>query len=133
MRQRTIAVLRRRRPPRLVLLVAGIAAAAVGCGGQLPNAPEVGLLTISGHVYQQGTAETGEPKLASVLITVQEDDRFSRTVISDEVGFYSVAVRAGTISITASKAGYATRVSTIDFSDSTVLNFSLIPWPTCSI
>jgi hypothetical protein len=127
MRQRTIAVLHRRRPPRLVLLVAGVAAAAVACGGQLPNAPEVGLLTISGHVYQQGTAETGEPKLASVLITVQEDDGFSRTVISDEVGFYSVAVRAGTISITASKAGYATRVSTIDFSDSTVLNFSLIP------
>jgi len=48
-------------------------------------------------------------------------------VISDEVGFYTVAVRAGTISITAAKAGYATRVSTIDFSDSTVLNFSLIP------
>ena len=123
---RTIAVLRRRLP-RLVLLVAGVAAAAVGCGGQVPNAPEVGLLTISGHVYQQGTAETGEPKLASVLITVQEDDGLPRTVISDEVGFYTVAVRAGTISITASKAGYATRVSTIDFSNSTVLNFSLIP------
>ena len=127
MTQRTIAVLRRRRPSRLVLLVAGVAAAAVGCGGQVPDAPEVGLLTISGHVYQQGTAETGEPKLASVLITVQEDEGLPRTVISDEVGFYTVAVRAGTISIAASKAGSGKRVSTIDFSDSTVLNFSLIP------
>jgi hypothetical protein len=36
-------------------------------------------------------------------------------------------VRAGTISVSASKVGYATRVSTIDLSDSTVLNFSLTP------
>ena len=78
-------------------------------------------------MYQQGTAETGEPKLASVLVTVQEDDGLPRTVISDEVGFYTVAVRAGTIWITASKVGYATRVSTLNFSDSTVLNFSLTP------
>jgi hypothetical protein len=36
-------------------------------------------------------------------------------------------VRAGTISITASKLGYATRASSFDMSNSTVLNFSLLP------
>ena len=126
MTYRTLAALHGR-PPRLDLVVAGVVAAAVGCGGQVPSAPDVGLLTISGHVYQQETVEAGEPRLADVLITVQEEDGSPRTVMSNGVGFYTVAVRAGTIWITASKVGYATRVSTFDFSDSTVLNFSLTP------
>jgi len=123
---RTLAALHGR-PPRLDVVAAGVVAAAVGCGGQVPSAPDVGLVTISGHVYQQGTAEAGEPRLDNVLITVQEENGLPRTVMSNGVGFYTVAVRAGTICITASKAGYATRVSTFDFSDSTVLNFGLTP------
>ena len=126
MTHRTRAALHAR-SPRFDLVVAGVVAAAVGCGGQVPNAPDVGLVTISGYVYQQGTVEAGEPRLANVLITVQEEDGLPRMVMSNGVGFYAVAVRAGTIWITASRVGYATRVSTFDFSDSTVLNFSLTP------
>ena len=39
---------------------------------------------------------------------MQEEDGLPRTVMSDGVGFYAVAVRAGTIWIAASKVGYAT-------------------------
>ena len=52
MTHRTLAALHAR-PPRLDLVVAGVVAAAVGCGGQVPNAPDVGLVTISGHVYHR--------------------------------------------------------------------------------
>jgi carboxypeptidase family protein len=115
----------RGRLPGVGLVIAGVGACALGCGGQLPAAPGVGLL--SGHVYQLGTPDAGEPILTNVMITVQEADGSPQTVMSNGVGFYAVAVRAGTISITASKVGYATRVSSFDLSNSTVLNLSLTP------
>jgi carboxypeptidase family protein len=62
-----------------------------------------------------------------VLITVQGMAGFTRTVRTDTLGFYTVTVQVGSISITASKAGYVTRASQVDMGDSTVLNFSLTP------
>jgi hypothetical protein len=108
------------------LVVVGMGAVVAGCGGELPTAPDGRLLTISGYVYAQATA-SGEPVIGDVVITVQEVEGPPHTAISDGLGFYTVSVRAGTISITASKLGYATRASSFDMSNSTVLNFSLLP------
>ncbi len=111
-----------------VVFVVGMCAIVSACVHQLPGAPDdIPQLTISGYVYEQETSAFGEPKLANVLITVEQADRSPRTGRSDAVGFYTLSVRAGTISITASKAGYGTRASSFDMSISTVLNFSLAP------
>ena len=100
-------------------------AVVTGCGTQPPAAPGLGLLTVSGYVYQRGSAGDGEPLLDEALITVQEGQGSPQTAISNDRGFYTVSVRAGSISITASKAGYVTRASHFDVSDDTTLNFSL--------
>jgi Carboxypeptidase regulatory-like domain len=110
------------------LFVVGMCVVVLGCGGHLPGAPgDIMPLTISGYVYEQEVAGSGEPMLAEVLITVQETDGSPRSAKSDGVGFYTVPVRAGTISITASKVGYGTRASSFYMSKSTVLSFSLTP------
>jgi hypothetical protein len=115
-------------PAGVTLFIVGMCVIVLACGRQLPGAPDdVQLLTISGYVYQQETSEFGEPKLTDVLITVSEGDRSPRTTRSDAVGFYTVSVRTGTISITAAKAGYGTRASSFDMSINMVLNFSLTP------
>lgn len=112
----------------LAMLVAGMCGVLPACAQQLPGAPDDRtLLTISGYVYQEGSPESGEPLLANVLITVQEAEGLPRTAETDDVGFYTVSVRGGTVSVTASKDGYATRASNFDLSKSTVLNFSLAP------
>jgi hypothetical protein len=109
------------------LFVAGLCAIVPGCG-PLPGAPsDIQALTISGYVYEQDTPALGEPKLADVLMTVQQTNQSPRTARSDTVGFYTVSVRAGPVSITATKAGYETRASSFDMSMNTVLNFSLTP------
>ena len=98
----------------LWLFVVGTCGIVSGCGGQLPSAPvDTNLLTISGHVYAHGTA-SGEPAIGDVLITVQDGRGVPHTTLSDGTGFYSVAVQAGTISITASKVGYTTRQSNVN-------------------
>jgi hypothetical protein len=84
-------------------------------------------VTISGFVYQEGSAAGGEPRLAEALITVQQVEGSPRTATSDAHGFYTVSVMSGPVSITASKSGYVARVSQVDVSDDTVLNFSLMP------
>jgi hypothetical protein len=84
-------------------------------------------VTISGFVYQEGTAEAGEPRLAEALITVQQVEGSPRTATSDAHGFYTVSVMSGRISITASKSGYVARASHVEVSDDTILNFSLMP------
>ena len=100
----------------LWLCVVGAWGIVIGCGGQLPSAPvAANRLTISGHVYAQGTS-SGEPAIGDVLITVQDGQGVAQTVLSNGVGFYSVAVQAGTISITASKIGYTSRESNFDLS-----------------
>ncbi len=104
-----------------------VLAVGSGCGRQPPAAPGLGLVTISGFVYQEGTAEDGEPRLAEALITVQQVEGSPRTATSDAHGFYTVSVMSGPISITASKSGYVARASHVDLSDDTILNFSLMP------
>lgn len=106
-----------------VSLCVGVAA----CDRQ-PLAPaSVRPLTVSGFVYERPIpgSGSGEPKLAGVLITVHEVDGSSRTATTDEIGFYTVGVRAGTISMTASKIGYTTGESMFEMANSTVLNFGL--------
>jgi Carboxypeptidase regulatory-like domain len=110
------------------LFVVATCVAVLRCGGQLPGAPDaIPLLTISGYVYEQGTPNAGEPLLSNVLITVQEAEGPSHTATTDGAGFYTISVRAGAISISASKVGFVTRRSRFDMSKSTVLNFTLIP------
>jgi len=116
---------RRLRPRDLGFCVVVMFAVVTGCGTQPPAAPGLGLLTVSGYVYQRGSAGDGEPLLDEALITVQEGQGSPQTAISNDRGFYTVSVRAGSISITASKAGYVTRASRFDVSDDTTLNFSL--------
>jgi carboxypeptidase family protein len=112
----------------LAVLVTSMCVVLASCAQQLPGAPDAGApLTISGYVYQDESAESGEPLLADVLITVQGAEGSPRTAKTNGKGFYIVSVPAGTISITASKEGYATRASNFDLSKSTVLNFSLTP------
>jgi Carboxypeptidase regulatory-like domain len=112
--------------PDFALVVAGLCVIVCGCDRQLPGAPtDIKLLAISGYVYEEATAASGEPTLADVLITVDEADGSSSTTVSDSRGFYTVPVRAGAISITASKIGFVTGASSFDLSRSTVLNFTL--------
>ena len=86
----------------------------------------MGLSTISGHVYGQETPALGEPMLADVLITVNDPYGQTTTAMSDEDGFYVIAVRTGAISITASKNGYTARPAVqFDLLSDTILNFSL--------
>lgn len=101
-----------------------------GCSPTSPGSPEMGLSTISGYVYRQQTPALGEPVLADVLITVKDPDGQTRTAMSDEDGFYVIAVRTGAISITASKDGYtATPAVQFDLLSDTILNFSLMQDP----
>ena len=115
------------RTPRFAFCVVALLAVGSGCGRQLPALPGLGFVTISGFVYQEGTAEGGEPRLAEALITVQQVEGSPRTATSDAHGFYTVSVMSGPVSITASKSGYVARASQVDVSDDTVLNFSLMP------
>jgi carboxypeptidase family protein len=117
----------RARLASFIVCVVAMFVVGSACGGQLPGAPDAGLLTISGYVYQEGTAQLGEPAVLGALITVQEGEGSARTAISDSRGFYTVSVRAGSVSITASKTGYAERVSQFNLSIDTILNFSLMP------
>jgi hypothetical protein len=118
---------RRTRTPHFAFCVVALFAVGSGCGRQLPPVPGLGLVTISGFVYQEGTAEVGEPRLPAALITVQQLEGAPRTATSDAHGFYTVSVMSGPMSITASKSGYVARASHVDVSDDTTLNFSLMP------
>src|SRR5688572_33311867 len=95
----------------LAMLSVVLSAGLSGCERPLPGAPGTGFLTISGHVYEQETPESGEPLLAGVLITVQTAKGSALTATSDGVGFYTLSIDGGIISITASKVGYESRVS----------------------
>lgn len=114
------------RRQRFVCGVVAMMASVTSCGGQLPTAPATGLLTISGYVYQE-TPDSGEPRIGNALITVTEAGGSEQMARSDGDGFYIVSVRAGTISIAASKDGYATKASEVAVLSDTVLNFRLMP------
>lgn len=111
-------------------LFLGLYAGVAACGA-MPGAPgDPRLLSISGYVYAEGTVAAGEPALADALIMVQDRERAPYSTTTNSAGFYTLSVRAGNVSITASKVGFATRETTFDIANSTVLNFSLAPWST---
>jgi Carboxypeptidase regulatory-like domain len=121
-RRRTFAASR-----RLRLLVLLTVVTVPGCAGSSPLAPGSAPPTISGYVYLWFTAETGEPPLDDVLITVRDATGAQTTTVSSRSGYYSVRAAMGKVVVTASKSGYETRQSQFDVAESTVLNFSMKP------
>lgn len=101
-------------------------AIGLGCDRASPLSPDGGLVSISGYVYFQNSSG-GEPMIHNAVIAV-EDDTGSRTqAASRPDGFYTIAVKPGRISITATKEGFEAKVIQVDVADDTVLNFSLTP------
>ena len=108
--------------------------ATSGCGGASPTAPDpmqqglqgtVGSATIKGQVY----AELGwaEPAIADALVEIKAADGSAQSVSTGEDGFYEIAARPGTITITASKEGHQPSTQQFVLSKDTVLNFGLNP------
>ena len=83
-------------------------------------------LMISGYVYQEASS-AGEPPIADAVITLRDAQGAENTAVSDRRGFYAIRVTQGEVVVTATKAGYNTRESRFDVTDSTVLNFGLSP------
>lgn len=83
-------------------------------------------LMISGYVYQEASS-AGEPPIADAVITLRDAQGAENTAMSDRRGFYSIRATPGEVVVTATKAGYNTRESRFDVTDSTVLNFGLSP------
>lgn len=97
----------------------------LGCAA-VPQGPTAHAPTVSGHVYTSMT-ELGEPAIANVLITIEHADGSRSSAMSNGAGFYIVSGTAGTISITAAKAGFDTNRSQFDLLSDIVLNFALTP------
>ena len=112
----------------LVLVALGLLA---NCGDS-PNSPTAKPRMVSGHVYQLGTAEVGEPMRAGVLITIEQADGQRATVRTNARGFYAVWATAGVVSISATMPGFQANRTEFDLADDTVLNFSLTPTPMLS-
>jgi hypothetical protein len=110
----------------VVLLLVGILSA---CGQESPVAPTGDALMVSGYVYREMSAATGEPALADAVITLRDEDGAETTAVSDTRGYYRVRAAAGEVVISAAKNGYNPRESRFEMTDSTVLNFSLSPLP----
>jgi hypothetical protein len=111
---------------RLIFCVVATVAAGSGCNRWSPVSPVAELATISGYIYFQAPLG-GEPMIADALISVKEGDGSQRMANSNAGGFYTVSVRSGSISITASKEGYEAKVWNFMLLNDTVLNFSLTP------
>lgn len=106
-----------------------VTAALTGCGQQSPVSPTGDSLMVSGYVYREMTASSGEPALGDVTITLRDADGAESTAVSDRRGFYRVRAAPGQVVVSAAKEGYSTRESRFEVTDSTVLNFSLSPLP----
>lgn len=106
-----------------------VTAALTGCGRHSPVSPTSGSLMVSGYVYREMTASSGEPALGDVMITLRDADGAESTAVSDRRGFYRVRAAPGEVVVSAAKEGYTTRESRFEVTDSTVLNFSLSPLP----
>jgi hypothetical protein len=113
-----------------VVAVAGMMSSA--CSERLPLAPgdarqppeaAVEFVTLSGWVYAR--ADAHDPSLGAASIRVTLADGTEKTTLTDEDGFYEVAVRPGRISITASKEGYEAKTWELTLFKDTVLNFGL--------
>ena len=109
-----------------------IVLALCGCGGS-PTAPDVvqrppesvDVATISGRIYVGGGAV--QNPIAGASVEINEADGTSATVVSDAEGFYRMTARRGSVTVTASKAGYEAKEWQFDLLSDTVLNFSLSP------
>jgi hypothetical protein len=110
----------------LIFGVVAMMAGGSGCSRGSPVSPVAELATISGYIYFQDPSG-GEPEIANVLISVTESDGSQRMALSNAAGFYTISVRSGRVSITASKEGYEAKVWHLVLSNDTVLNFSLTP------
>lgn len=115
----------RARNGRRLLFFTAILGVLAGCDGA-PHAPTAVPARLSGHVYQRPTAESGEPMLSDVVITIEQAAGSQFTTRTDAAGFYTVSVPPGIVSISATKAGYETNRSQFELSSDTVLNFSLV-------
>lgn len=107
----------------LVLVALGLLA---NCG-QSPHSPTATPRMVSGHVYQFGATEFGEPMLADVLITIEQADGVLLTARTNATGFYAIWATGGVISISATKPGFRAKRTQFELTDDTVLNFSLTP------
>lgn len=105
-----------------------------GCSSPSPIAPDskpqvsqpaAQFASISGQVYAKVT--WGDPPIPDAVIEVAEADGTIRTVVTDDTGFYAISVRAGDVSITASKEGYEARTWQLTLLRDVVLNFGLAP------
>jgi hypothetical protein len=112
-------------PSRLRLVVLLAVVIVGGCERSSPVGPDSGPPTISGYVYRSFTADTGEPPLADVVVTVRDATGVETTALTDSRGFYSVRAAMGLVVVTAAKTGYETGQSRFDVTESTVLNFGL--------
>jgi ABC-type uncharacterized transport system auxiliary subunit len=105
-----------------------------GCSSPSPAAPTTSppvsqpaaqFASISGQVY--ANVSWGDPPIPDANVTVTESDGSIKRVTSDENGFYLIFVRAGDVSITASKDGYEARTWQLTLLRDLVLNFGLMP------
>jgi hypothetical protein len=92
---------------------------------QPPPAAAAELATVSGQIYLD--VDWGEPPIEGATIEVIADNGSTNSALSDEDGFYAIAVRPGNISITASKEGYEAKTWQLTLLNDTVLNFRLTP------
>jgi hypothetical protein len=112
----------------VALLLAAVLLPASGCGGRSAVAPDstqqaIVIPAISGWVHEDVT--WGDPPLADAVVEVTGADGSKKTAISNADGFYRIAAGPGSVTVTASKPGYATRTSEFILATDTVLNFSL--------
>jgi len=115
---------------RLQWLIGAVVVLSWGCGADAPLAPAaqqpiVESALLSGWVYAR--AESEDPALASALIEVVEGDGTASRVLTNDGGYYEVAIRPGTVSVTASKEGYEAKTWELGLLKDTVLNFGLAP------
>ena len=119
---------------RSVYCVAALVVTSWGCSASVPIAPTGTLqppegvaefATLSGWVYSR--AETRNEPLADAVIVVKDAGGSERAAPTDADGFYVLTVRAGPISITASKDGYEAKTWQFSLLKDTALNFGLNP------
>lgn len=117
---------------RFLSCVAALVVTSWGCNGSVPIAPTGTLqppegvaefATVSGWVYAR--VETQNAPLADALIEVRESGGSERIALTNADGFYELTVRAGAISITASKEGYEAKTWQFSLLKDTALNFGL--------
>jgi len=81
--------------------------------------------TISGQVHE--SVDWGDPPLAAAVVEVTGGDGVKKTGMSDGAGFYRIEAVPGSVTVTASKPGFATKTTEFMLMTDTVLNFSLAP------